>query len=98
MRLVPIESGWMSCDTEIMCEGGLAGEAEGIRFPVSCWLIEHERGNVLFDSGLHAELKTNPGRLGGLESIFDIEILGKRRQAKVLAKPAYDPQNKRLKA
>jgi dimethylglycine dehydrogenase len=30
-------------------------------------------------------------------TIFDIEILGSARSAKVLAEPAYDPQNKRLK-
>jgi dimethylglycine dehydrogenase len=29
---------------------------------------------------------------------FDIKILGQRRLAKVLAEPAYDPQNKRLQA
>jgi dimethylglycine dehydrogenase len=32
------------------------------------------------------------------ETTFDIEILSNRRQAKVLAEPAYDPQNKRLRA
>ena len=32
------------------------------------------------------------------ETTFDIEILSIRRQAKVLAEPAYDPQNKRLRA
>jgi dimethylglycine dehydrogenase len=29
---------------------------------------------------------------------FDIEILSQRRKAKVLAEPAYDPKNKRLRA
>jgi dimethylglycine dehydrogenase len=32
------------------------------------------------------------------ESTFDIEILGKRCQAKVLAKPVYDPENVRLRS
>ena len=32
------------------------------------------------------------------ETTFDIEILSNRRQAKVLAEPAYDPKNKRLRA
>jgi dimethylglycine dehydrogenase len=32
------------------------------------------------------------------ETTFDIEILSHRRQAKVLAEPAYDPKNKRLRA
>jgi dimethylglycine dehydrogenase len=31
-------------------------------------------------------------------TIFDIEILNRRRQAKVLAEAAYDPKNKRLRA
>jgi dimethylglycine dehydrogenase len=32
------------------------------------------------------------------DSAFDFEILGKRCQAKVLARPAYDPSNKRLRS
>lgn len=31
-------------------------------------------------------------------STFDIEILSRRRRAKVLAEPAYDPKNERLRS
>lgn len=72
-KLVPIESGWMACETEVMCVGGAPGEGERVRFPVTCWLIEHERGLVLFDTGLNAELMTNPSRIGLAADIFDIE-------------------------
>ncbi len=75
MKLIPIESGWMTCETDLMCEGGLASEGERMRFPVACWLIEHPKGLVLFDTGLHADLMNDSSRLGELlGSLFDVEV------------------------
>ncbi len=74
LRLVPVESGWMECNTDIMCAGGCEGEGERIRFPVTCWLIEHPQGNVLFDTGLHAELINSSERIGFAATLFDVEL------------------------
>lgn len=52
----------------------LEGETGRIRVPTPSFLIEHPKGRVLFDSGLHREVKTDPkGRLGAIASIFDVE-------------------------
>jgi glycine cleavage system aminomethyltransferase T len=39
----------------------------------------------------------NPGK-GALNSTFDIEILGKRYHAEVLAEPVFDPKSERLRS
>src|ERR1700730_15020013 len=49
----------------------LAGESGSIRVPVPCFLISHPLGAVLFDSGLHPEIQTDPAaRLGFLAQVF----------------------------
>src|SRR5262245_28721098 len=44
--------------------------------PVPAWLIEHPRGVVLFDTGLHAVLRTSRDRLRGLmrNSVMDLPL------------------------
>ena len=37
-----------------------ADPAEAIEMPVSCILLKHPQGNVLFDTGCHPEVATNP--------------------------------------
>lgn len=70
IKLIPIENGWMSCDTAMMCESGEGRST----FPVTCWIIEHDQGTVLFDSGLHPDLIEDSDRIGLAASIFDINI------------------------
>ncbi len=70
MKLIPIESGFMTADVNVLCEGG-----EGrSRFPVCCWIVEHPRGTVIFDTGLHAELQQDVSRLGSLAKIFEVDM------------------------
>ena len=70
IKLIPIENGWMSCDSAVMCEG-----AEGrSSFPVSCWIIEHDEGLVLFDCGFHPSLVNDVSRIGSAAGLFDIDI------------------------
>jgi glyoxylase-like metal-dependent hydrolase (beta-lactamase superfamily II) len=50
-------------------EGALAELMEGgegvVRLPIPAYLIEHEKGRVLFDSGMHPDCQRDPaGRLG----------------------------------
>ncbi len=41
---------------------------ETIEIPVSCYLLRHPQGNVLFDTGCHPSIATDPAaRWGGLE-------------------------------
>ncbi len=44
-----------------------ADRAEKMRLPVNCYLLRHPRGNVLFDTGCHPAVATEPeARWGGL--------------------------------
>ncbi|MEX2292953.1 MAG: N-acyl homoserine lactonase family protein [Acidimicrobiales bacterium] len=63
--------GWLTTDLAGMLEGG-----EGrIRMPVLSYLVEHPKGRLVFDTGLHADMRTDPvGRIGGLANYFDSEM------------------------
>jgi N-acyl homoserine lactone hydrolase len=61
VRVFAFTCGWLSSDLGMM----LAGESGPVRLPVPCYLIDHPRGTVLFDSGLPVETQHDPvGRLG----------------------------------
>lgn len=52
----------------------LRGESGRLRVPVPCYLIEHPRGRVLFDSGLHPDLRVDAeARIGAASRIFEVE-------------------------
>lgn len=43
--------------------------------PYFFYLVEHPRGRVLFDTGLHPEIRTDPGaRMGGAAHAFPIDM------------------------
>src|SRR6218665_3377355 len=48
-----------------------AAKEETIELPVSCALIRHPQGNVLFDTGCNPDAATDPeGRWGGLARVM----------------------------
>jgi len=57
-KIVPLEIGRLDADLAELI--GTPGRA---LMPVPSWLIEHPRGLVLFDTGLHQELQTDRSRL-----------------------------------
>ena len=68
MRLLAFTCGWLTGPTA----GFLAGEPGRLRVPVPCFLIDHPRGLVLFDSGLHPDVRVDPAaRLGQAAAVFD---------------------------
>jgi len=68
MRLFALTCGWLTGPMGNF----IAGESGSIRVPIPCFLIDHPNGMVLFDSGLHPLLQTDPaGRLGSLARIFE---------------------------
>lgn len=71
MKLIPLETGRF--DADLMELAGTPGRA---LLPVPAWLIEHPRGLVLFDTGLHTKLRTPEGRLHGVfrSTIIDFPV------------------------
>lgn len=49
-------------------------EAGRLRIPVPTFLIEHPKGKIMFDTGLHRELLTSPDRLGALAEVFLVDF------------------------
>jgi len=67
VTLTAMTCGWLEGDLG----GFLQKETGRIKVPVPSYLIEHPKGKVLFDSGLHPQLQTDPrGRLGALADVF----------------------------
>jgi N-acyl homoserine lactone hydrolase len=71
MRLFAFTCGWLSADSGMFLEG----EHGVLRVPVPAFLIEHAKGNVLFDTGMHPDIQSDPhGRLGFVADIFHAEF------------------------
>ncbi len=70
VRVRPLECGWLTTDLGTMLEGHL-GE---LRLPVASFLVEHERGTLVFDTGMHPDLVTGTSRLGPIESMYGVEL------------------------
>lgn len=69
VRLFAITCGWLTGPTASF----LAGEEGRLRVPVPCYLIDHPKGKVLFDSGLHPDAQYDPAaRLGAAAQIFEV--------------------------
>ena len=71
VRLFAMTCGWLTG----ALGGFLVGEHGRLRVPVPCFLIEHPKGRVLFDSGLHPATQSDPsGRLGVAAQLFNVEF------------------------
>jgi N-acyl homoserine lactone hydrolase len=68
--LVPLCLGWMSNDAAVM----VPGESGLMRYPIPGYAVVHERGTVLFDTGLHEPLITSSDELGALAAMFTPEL------------------------
>jgi N-acyl homoserine lactone hydrolase len=68
--VAPLECGWLACDRGAL----IAGQSGETRIPVPAFLVEHARGLVLFDTGLHPALATSSDRLRSVGTIFTPEL------------------------
>jgi N-acyl homoserine lactone hydrolase len=93
MRVFALTCGWLSSDLGLI----LDGEPGRVRLPVPCYLIDHPGGAVLFDSGLHVDLRTDPvARLGALVAgLFTVEFGAGEDVAARLAALDVDPRTVR---
>jgi glyoxylase-like metal-dependent hydrolase (beta-lactamase superfamily II) len=53
----------------------LEGAHGSIRVPVPCFLVDHPKGKVLFDTGMHVDTQHDPhGRLGYIADHYTVEF------------------------
>ena len=70
VRVRPLECGWLTSDMGTM----LSGRIGEFRMPVAAFLVEHERGTLVFDTGMHPDLVHDSGRLGPIETMFAVDL------------------------
>lgn len=71
MRVHALTCGWLTGPAGLFLDGA----SGGLRVPVPSILIEHPRGTVLFDTGLHPTLGTDPAaRLGEQARMWTVEL------------------------
>jgi glyoxylase-like metal-dependent hydrolase (beta-lactamase superfamily II) len=71
VRLLALTCGWLTGPRALFIEGGKGK----VRVPVPVFVVEHPRGRVLFDSGLHRELQDDSvTRLGAAAAVFTPEF------------------------
>ena len=70
-RLRAFSTGWLTTDRAGLIEGG-----EGMaRIPVVSYLVEHSKGALVFDTGLHPDVRVDAhARIGGLADFFDTQL------------------------
>ncbi len=88
-RLTPLGCGWLTGALGLFLRG-LEGR---LRVPVPAYRIEHPRGTVLFDTGMHPDVARDPeGRLGFLAKVFEVEMSDDDPVARQLALRDTDPE------
>jgi N-acyl homoserine lactone hydrolase len=88
MRLHALTCGWLTADLHLF----LTGASGDVRAPVPSYLIEHPRGLVLFDSGLHADTRIDAEkRLGFLAKLFHVEFGAGETVGERLRALGHDP-------
>ncbi len=71
IKLFAFTCGWISADMKMM----LGRETGRVTFPVPTYIIEHPKGYVLFDTGLHPDTELDPAaRLGDLAKLFSVDF------------------------
>lgn len=87
--LVPLCLGWMSNDASLM----VPGESGTMRYPIPGYAVVHERGTVLFDTGLHEPLIVSTDELGALATMFSPELTPDDFAEVQLARAGIDPDS-----
>lgn len=71
LKLYAFTCGWVTMPLKLVL-----GQGEGwLRMPIPAYLIDHPKGRVLFDSGLHLDMAADADAyLGGAAKIFRVEF------------------------
>lgn len=89
MRLLAFTCGWLTGDLGLF----FAGEAGQVRISVPAFLVDHPRGKLLFDSGMHPDAGRDPmGRLLPVVArLFGVELAAGEDIAARLRSIGVDP-------
>lgn len=91
VKIEPMICGYLESDASALMEK----ESGRLRIPVPSFLIEHPKGRVIFDTGLHRELQASSDRLGALAEVFKVDFkpgdeIGARLTARGVAPDRID--------
>lgn len=70
LRVRPLECGWLESDAGVM----VTGQTGRMRMPVAAFVVEHPRGTLVFDTGMHPEVIASTARLRKTAPLFDVEL------------------------
>jgi glyoxylase-like metal-dependent hydrolase (beta-lactamase superfamily II) len=71
IRIFALDCGWITMPRGLLLEG----ERGKVRVPVPAFLVEHPKGRVVFDTGVHPDAARRPEtRLGELQRFFAVEL------------------------
>jgi glyoxylase-like metal-dependent hydrolase (beta-lactamase superfamily II) len=87
LTIRPLECGWLTTDFGAI----VAGQPGKVRVPVPSYLIEHPKGVVLFDLGMHPSFVQSTARLGSLAGRLEVEMAPQARLSEQLASVGQDP-------
>ena len=75
MNLTVFGCGHISCDSGLLHSGEVSGDMAQI--PVTCFLVQHPRGLLLWDTGMNPAVRTDPlGHWGGVAKRTLVPNLG----------------------
>jgi N-acyl homoserine lactone hydrolase len=92
VRLFAFTCGWLEGNLDLFLPEGTGR----LRAPVPSYLVEHPKGRVVFDTGMHPHVQTAPAeRLGFLSKIFRVDFsvgedVGARLEAMQIAPDRVD--------
>jgi N-acyl homoserine lactone hydrolase len=68
----PLTCGWLTADARGMVDH--EDVSGSMRMPVGSFLVEHPKGSLVFDTGMHPELMRSKERLRRLGPLFELEL------------------------
>jgi N-acyl homoserine lactone hydrolase len=83
-----LDCGWLVTEERTLVSGGSTDE---LRIPIPAWLVRHEAGVVVFDTGLHPALADGQDQLGTMRKYFRAELPVGGSVGGRLAAHAIDP-------
>jgi glyoxylase-like metal-dependent hydrolase (beta-lactamase superfamily II) len=87
LTIRPLECGWLTTAFGAI----VAGQSGQVRVPVPAFLIEHPKGLVLFDLGMHPSLTDSTDRIGPLAAMLGVEMAPEAHLSAQLARVGHDP-------